>query len=207
MEGEPQQQVFSRVLKFKRKILLAFAALCFATSLIFLSALVLRLFVKPCRGQCDDKNESLTEEFCGGMTIMLLLIGSFTLILYSYNKKTTADTGSLLIPEVVVSEIPSEDLEKSPAPVLPYRHKPFSHRSVADQNQYASDLPDYLTAVQNKDQSTEETSSRELPDYFTIYYNNYYQERIETSSSEPPDYFIVMQIQEGHPESRSSDHS
>ena len=124
---------------------------------------------------------------------MLFLIGSFTLILCSYKKKTTADAIPHLIPQVVVSEIPLEDLEKSPAPVLSYRYKPFSQQSDAEQDQNTNDLPDYLTAVQGKDQSVEETSSKELPGYFTIYY----QERIETSSSQPPDYFTVMQISEG----------
>lgn len=194
MEGEPQEQVFSRMLKFKRKTLLAFAVLCFATSLIFLSSLVLRLFVKPCHGLCDGKSETLTEEMCGGIAMMLFLIGSFTLILCSYKNKTTADAIPHLIPQVVVSEIPLEDLEKSPAPVLSYRYKPsFSQQSDAEQDQNTNDLPDYLTAVQGKDQSVEETSSKELPGYFTIYY----QERIETSSSQPPDYFTVMQISEG----------
>ena len=207
MEGEPQEQVFSRMLKCKKKIHLAFAVLCFATSLIFLSSLVLRLFVKPCHGLCGDKSGTLTEEMCGGIAMMLFLIGSFTLILYSYKKKTTADTISHLIPQVVVSEIPLEDLEKSPAPLLSYRYKPFSQHSDADQDQYANDLPDYLTAVQDKDQSAEETSSKELPGYFTVYYRNDYQERIETSSSQPPDYFTVMQIYEGDLQSRSSDHS
>jgi len=207
MEGEPQEQVFSRMLKFKRKTLLAFAVLCFATSLIFLSSLVLRLFVKPCHGLCDGKSETLTEEMCGGIAMMLFLIGSFTLILCSYKKKTTADAIPHLIPQVVVSEIPLEDLEKSPAPVLSYRYKPFSQQSDADQDQYTNDLLDYLTAVQDKDQSVEETSFKELPGYFTIYYHNYYQERIETSSSQPPDYFTVMQTYEGDQQSRSSDHS
>ena len=48
--------------------------------------------------------------------------------------------------EVVVSSIPAGDLEKSPAPILPYNHvlhrEPFAESSSID-------LPDYFTAVRN----------------------------------------------------------
>lgn len=53
-------------------------------------------------------------------------------------------------PEAVISFIPAEDLEKSPAPVLPYNYIP---RVAAFEKKVPSlDLPDYYTVVQNFDQ-------------------------------------------------------
>ena len=49
--------------------------------------------------------------------------------------------------QVAVSRIPEEDLEKSPSPILPYCHIPA--QSSAETS--SIDLPDYFTTVQNKD--------------------------------------------------------
>ena len=51
--------------------------------------------------------------------------------------------------QVVISEIPAADLEKSPAPILPYNHiphhEPFAGVSISS----SIDLPDYFSTVQN----------------------------------------------------------
>lgn len=48
--------------------------------------------------------------------------------------------------EVVVSSIPAGDLEKSPAPTLPYNHVPHREPFVKSSS---IDLPDYFAAVRN----------------------------------------------------------
>lgn len=47
-----------------------------------------------------------------------------------------------LAPQVVVSEIPAEDLEKSPAPVLPYNHLPRRQAFVVDACAATNSVPD-----------------------------------------------------------------
>lgn len=48
--------------------------------------------------------------------------------------------------ELVVSSIPAGDVEKSPAPILPYNHVPNGEPFVESSS---IDLPDYFTAVRN----------------------------------------------------------
>ena len=52
-------------------------------------------------------------------------------------------------PQVVVSLIPAEDLEKSAAPILPFVHVP--HRLPFIKTSSIDSLPDYFTVVQNTD--------------------------------------------------------
>ena len=76
-----------------------------------------------------------------------------------------ATQNSSITAQVVVSEIPAEDVSKSPAPMLSHcdvpHHQPFQESSSS------SDLPDYFTAVQNRD----EVSSGDVPDYFSSVQN------------------------------------
>ncbi|CAH3189880.1 unnamed protein product, partial [Porites evermanni] len=60
--------------------------------------------------------------------------------------------------DVVISEIPAEDLEKSPAPVIPYNHIPHYSPFVQPSSR---DLPDYFTTMQN-------SNGGDLPDYYTF---------------------------------------
>ena len=53
------------------------------------------------------------------------------------------------IPQAVISLIPAEDLEKSPAAVLPYIHIPYV--AAFEKKAPVLDLPDYYTVVQNFD--------------------------------------------------------
>ena len=56
-------------------------------------------------------------------------------------------------PQAVISSIPAGDLENSVVPTLPYNHVPFVESSSID-------LPDYFTAVQNTDEgSTSENAN------------------------------------------------
>ncbi|CAH3181946.1 unnamed protein product, partial [Porites lobata] len=68
-------------------------------------------------------------------SVIFLLSGC--VIIASCHKKTRERNSR----EIVVSYVPDEDLEKSPAPILPY-FPPFGDAS-------SSQLPDYFTAVQN----------------------------------------------------------
>ena len=61
----------------------------------------------------------------------------------------------------VISEIPPEDLDKSPAPVLPYTHTLY-HPTFVESS--STELPDYFSALQYRN-GDDETSSRDLPDY------------------------------------------
>ena len=61
-----------------------------------------------------------------------------------------ARQNSSMTAQVVVSEIPAEDVEKSPAPMLTYCNVP--HHQPFDETSSSIDLPDYFTAVQNIDE-------------------------------------------------------
>ena len=54
-------------------------------------------------------------------------------------------------PQIIVSLIPAEDLEKSAAPILPFVHVP-NRLSFIDTSSIDS-LPDYFTVVQNADEA------------------------------------------------------
>lgn len=53
-------------------------------------------------------------------------------------------------PQVIVSLIPEEDLEKSPAPILPYNHIPHYQPFVVKTP--SLDLPDYFSVAENVDE-------------------------------------------------------
>ena len=67
----------------------------------------------------------------------MIFLVSTCVILFSCHKKTRERNSR----EIAVSSAPDEDLDNSPAPVLPY-FPPFGDAS-------SSRLPDYFTAVQN----------------------------------------------------------
>ena len=72
------------------------------------------------------------------MFLALLLFYFPVMMLFCMRNYSSTQTTD----DVVVSSIPAEDLEKSPAPTLLYNHVPFVESSSID-------LPDYFTAVQN----------------------------------------------------------
>ena len=190
MEGAARDELVSKTSQLKRTVIFAFSALCLGSSLvIFLSLLFRFFFFKPCP-KCRRRNGTFTDEAFGGVGFMLFILGTYTLIHLYYKKRR--DISSHLTPQVIVSEIPTEDINKSPAYVLPYNHKPYCHQSIVEWIDSNIDLPDYFSAVQHSDHS-EDASFRDPPDYFTIYN---YEEQIETSIDEPPDYFTVVQVNE-----------
>ena len=165
--------------KCARRLLYSFAFFCFATSAASL-ALILILVCPDC---------ALPNTFLvmvnGVAAILLFTIGISTLGMLIFHKGLQ----NTLSTQVVVSLIPAEDLEKSPAPVLPYNHIP--HNSPFGEV-FSRDLPDYFTTERSINEV--ETSLGDLPDYFTTMQNS---NEVETSLTDLPDYFSIVQNVDG----------
>ena len=71
--------------------------------------------------------------------------------------------------QVAVSRIPAEDLEKSPALVLPYYHTPHYQPTDLHGENSLSDLPEYFTPSQNSNEV--ESCSGDLSDYCSAVQN------------------------------------
>ena len=84
-----------------------------------------------------------TIELVGGGGAFILFFVVIGAAVIACNKRHRPESNSI---DVVVSEIPMEDLEKSPAPILPYNHIP--HRPVCAEA-CSTDLPDYFIAISN----------------------------------------------------------
>lgn len=123
--------------------IVGFAFFCFAAS-----ATVVVLSVVLLCPECSLPADTSLVNIYWGAAILLFHLGVMTVGLLIYHKRRQNRTS-----RVVISSIPAEDLEKSPAPTLPYnqvpRRQPFVQVSSIDYT--ALDLPDYATAVQNID--------------------------------------------------------
>ncbi|CAH3159619.1 unnamed protein product, partial [Porites lobata] len=93
------------------------------------------------KDDCSQSNIALVGKICGGVFILFFVVSGAAVI--ACNKRHRPESNSI---DVVVSEIPMEDLEKSPAPILPYNHIP--HRPVCAEA-CSTDLPDYFIAISN----------------------------------------------------------
>ena len=107
-----------------------------ASVVIFTIVMFLRKDSEDCP-ECKKRSPMLVTMLTILATLLFFLGVSILSSLFIKRKHS-----STLIPQVVVSPIPAEDLEKSPAPMLPYNHIPFVGSSPIH-------LPDYFTAVQN----------------------------------------------------------
>ena len=139
--------------KCARRVLFVFALLSFLGSAAALT-LIFTLFCRDCAVP-----NSLLKLINGVAAVTLYVIGIITLFIVIFHKGLQSTSS-------VISEIPAEDLEKSPAPTLPYNHIPH-HPAFGEV--YSRDLPDYFTAAQNSNEV--ETSLRDLPDYFSAVQN------------------------------------
>ena len=166
--------------KCKGKLLYIFAStvafLCFAASAACLT-IVLILFCPECAWP-----NSLLVWVNGAGSVALFTIGIMTLWMLIFRPKTQNTSTA----QVVVSEIPAEDVEKSPAPVLPYHHIP--HRQSPLHETSSMDLPDYFISVQNS--NAVGASSIDLPDYFSSVQNS---NEIQASLIDLPDYCSIVQ--------------
>ena len=132
-------QETSRSFKFQRRLSLLAAFLCFAASAVVF-ALGFVLFIEDCPG-C----RSYLAGTLGSLALVLFIAG-LLIISTILCRKGGQNT---LTPQVAISVIPVEDLEKSPATFQFYNHVPHYQPFVETPS---IDLPDYFTAVQNIDE-------------------------------------------------------
>ena len=90
---------------------------------------------EDCKKTSQEVNVKLRRLF--EVVFGMIFLVSVCVITVSCHKKTRERNSR----DIAVSYVPDEDLEKSPAPILPY-FPPFGDAS-------SSQLPDYFTAVQN----------------------------------------------------------
>ena len=131
---------------------LVFGVFCLLGAIVLL--VLMLFFFMPCPSNEDDpksahcKRSSKSNRpggIFGGVAVILIIIGVIIIIVGHKNMKRVKSV------QVVVSEIPAQDLEKTPAASsfnygqdhIP-RHEPASF--VADS--HSIDLPDYFTIVQ-----------------------------------------------------------
>lgn len=118
------------------KFYLCFSFLCIATSAVVL-VFVFILFAENCLG-C----RTYVAGILGSLAILLFIAGLLILSTTVCGKRRLNN----VTPQVAISFIPAEDLEKSPVSFLSYNQfphgKPFADTSSID-------LPDYFTVVQN----------------------------------------------------------
>ena len=143
MTENTEVQAIWRSSKCKKLLCLSvfvFGLICLLTS----AALVLLVFAFMFRS-CSEQNECHRSwgKICGGIAALLFVVGASTLLFCHKRRKHSPAF------QVVISEIPSRDLVKSPAPILPYNHIPHRQPFVEASSK---DLPDYFTAVLNIDE-------------------------------------------------------
>ena len=146
-----------RVSKVTRRVLyvvgVVAAFLCFAGS----SATFTAIFVVFC-SYCSGAN-TLLVWLNGLAAVSLSAIGITILYFVIFRCREGDNTENDA--DVVISEIPAEDVEKSPAPVIPYNHIPHYSPFVQPSSR---DLPDYFTTMQN-------SNGGDLPHYYSILQN------------------------------------
>lgn len=130
--------------KCARRVCLSLACFSITASLvIFLMVVFLFENCPDCSQRLQDRNYSYLVTILGTTATLLFFLGG-SLLTVCWKRGQNSPT-----PQVVVSLIPAEDLEKSPAPLLPYnhipRHQPFVLKACS------LDLPDYFTVTQNID--------------------------------------------------------
>ena len=122
------------------------AWMCIVTVVLSVLLALMKVSAKPCNSKekddCSQSTIALVGKICGGALIVFFVVSGVVFII-ACNKRHRPESNST---DVVVSEIPMEDLEKSPAPILPYNHIP--HRPVCVEA-CCTDLPDYFIAISN----------------------------------------------------------
>ena len=141
---EPRVSNWSTLLRGKTSVaVFVVASMCIVLLSVLLA--LMKVPAKSCNSKekddCSQSNIALVGKICGGVFILFFVVSGAAVI--ACNKRQRPESNSV---DVVVSEIPMEDLEKSPAPVLPYNHIP--HRPVCAEA-CSTDLPDYFIAISN----------------------------------------------------------
>lgn len=131
----------------------AFLFIAGSLSIFMILIMIVVIWFKGCPN-CEKSllatNESYFVTILGCVGTLLFVIGGSILTALSWNRGQNSTTNDD-VPQVVVSLIPVDDLEKSPAPILPYNHIPhvpvFKKKALAD-----LDLADYNSVVQTLDE-------------------------------------------------------
>ena len=124
------------------KRLYSSAAVCAFLS-ITASAAILVLVLVILIEQCAGCRTYLT--LLGTLSLALCIFGLLILLaIVCCKRRKNSPT-----PQVVISSIPAEDLEKSAAPILPYNQVPHHHPFIETS---LINLPDYFAVVQNPDE-------------------------------------------------------
>ena len=126
----------SKCRRWRSLSVIAFAFLCIAVSAVII-VVVFVLFMEDCVG-C-----SLNSKLLGNIAAALFAAGLLILSAVLCYKRRHINT----TPQVVVSLIPAEDLQKSAAPILPFVHVP--HRLPFIKTSSIDSLPDYFAVAQN----------------------------------------------------------
>ena len=141
---EPRESKWSTLLRGKTCVTFFVVTwMCIVVLSILLA--LMKVSAKSCdskeKDDCSQSTIALVGKICGGAFILFFVVSGAAVI--ACNKRYRPESNSI---DVVVSEIPMEDLEKSPAPILPYNHIP--HRPVCAEA-CSTDLPDYFIAISN----------------------------------------------------------
>lgn len=133
-EQVTREQEAPRLSKNAKRLGFSFAFICINASIVIF---VIVIFLRKGCPDCSQRSPILVPMLVIVATLLFFLGVSILTPLFVGRKNS-----STLTPQVVISSIPAEDLEKSPAPILPYNHVPFVASASID-------LPDYFTAIQN----------------------------------------------------------
>ena len=141
---EPRVSNWSTLLRGKtRVVVFVVASMCIVVLSVLLS--LMKVSAKSCnskeKNDCSQSTIALVGKICGGVLILFFVVSGAAVI--ACNKRRRPESNSV---DIIVSEIPMEDLETSPAPILPYNHIP--HRPVCAEA-CSTDLPDYFIAISN----------------------------------------------------------
>lgn len=133
--------------KCTRKLCLSLAFFSLAASVaIFLVIVFLFEYCPGCQLRSRNRNESYLVTIFGTIAMLLFFFGGSILTACWRRGQNSRTEGE---PQVVVSLIPAEDLEKSPAPILPYNHIP-RHQPIF-MKATLLDVPGYSSVVKNID--------------------------------------------------------
>ena len=160
--AETVTQEASRSSKCDEKLLILLTFFCIAVGAVGLMI----IFTFRCPG-CSSVTGSSVVYAYWAATVLFFLLGVMTLALLVYYKRRQRSTTS----RVVISFIPTEDSEETPAPTVHYNRAP--QRQQLDQalstHPTSLDLPDYFSVVQNIDEiyssmNAAEVSSENVPE-------------------------------------------
>ena len=147
-----EQESSSSSTKYTRRICLtlAFSSLT-ASLLIFLVVVCVFEYCPDCKERFRDRNESYLVTILGTIaTLLFFLGGSILTACWRRGQHSTSEA----VPQVIISLIPDEDMEKSPAPILPYNHIPRHQPAVMKASSQG------VTVVKNID----EVCSEDVPE-------------------------------------------